>query len=377
MASTVACEPVTPTAGPEFPPGIRPVRLQDWLTSNRRAYFRYELRGQEGEPKGALDGVVASGSLEYDYTARLKAGGKIRIMDVGQDIDWLHDRIYVEAVVGDVAWGLGLYLPTAPIEQWGAGHRAWDVELHSKLLVLEQDCVPTSYSLGGGTNTINAVRTLITSAGEDAGAITDSAEVLLQAMTWEAGTPKLTIINNLLDASGYFVLQVDGLGNYRALPYVVPAQRPVRYTFEDGATAIYQDTFPRDQDIFEVPNRIIAIGQGTGAKAAMVATADNVDPTSPFSFPSRGRWISRTYTGVEATSQNALNTYARKMLVDWSAPTATVTVDHALIPLSPYDAVQFVYSLGELNSRHVVDKITVQLDPTKLCRTLLRQVVTY
>jgi hypothetical protein len=362
---------------PEYPQGIRPIQPQELLTANRTGYFYYELRNRDGSKVGALDGVSPGGTLEFQYDARLKAGGKITIADVGQDIDWLNQRIYIEAHVGDAAWGLGVYLPTAPIERWANGHRGWEVELHSKLLILEQDCLPAAYSLPAGTNTIDTVKALIASAGEPSGAITTGPATTPASLFWEAGTPKLSVINDLLDASGYFVLQIDGLGNYRALPYVTPAQRPVRYNFQDGLNCIYADAFPRDQDIFSVPNRVIAIQQGSGDKESLIGIAENLDPASPFSYPNRGRYITRVYSGVEATDQASLNTYALRMLVDWSAPQATVQIEHALVPLAIYDSVQFVYSLGELNSRHVIDKTTVRLDPTMLAASTLRQVVTY
>jgi hypothetical protein len=366
-----------PVPLPEYPQGIRPIQPQELLTANRTGNFYYELRNRDGSKVGALDGVIPGGTLEFDYTARLKAGGKIQIADTGQDIDWLNQRIYIEAHVGDAAWGLGVYLPTAPIEAWSNGHRGWEVELHSKLLILEQDCLAAAYSIPAGTNTLATVKSIIASSGEPSGAITDSTATAPASMFWEAGTPKLSVINDLLDASGYFVLQVDGNGNYRAIPYVTPAQRPVRYTLEDGVSCIYADTFPRDQDIFSVPNRVIAIQQGSGEQESLVGIAENQDPNSPFSYPARGRYITRVYTGVEATDQAALNTYALRMLVDWSAPQATVLINHALVPLAIYDAVQFIYRLGELNSRHVIDKISINLDATQLAQSTLRQVVTY
>lgn len=377
------CPPVI-SPPPEYPPGLHPLpQAVPPFTGNRRQRFDFSLQARNGAPKGPLDGVHIGGTVEYVYDARLGAGGKITVQDTGQHIDWLNDRILISMTISEggaeYVIPLGLFLPTAPIENWEGGHRHWDVELHSKLLVLDQDAFGDTYALPPGTVVTTAVRTLIEGTGEAAGSITDNpAKTLAGPMWWEPGTPKLTIVNDLLDAAGYFPLQVDGLGNYRAVPYVLPADRPIVWTFEDGANAIFEDAFTRDQDIFEVPNRVIAVQQGSGDTIALVAQVDNTDPSSPFSIPSRGgRVIVKVFTGVEATDMASLTSFAQRELEDSQRPTALVTLSHAPLNLTVHEAVQLIYSLGSLSGRYVIDRTTVTLDPTALSESVLRQVISY
>src|SRR5690606_30012693 len=127
---------------------------------------------------------------------------------------------------------------------------------------------------------------------------------LTSPMVWEAGTSKLRIVNDLLAAIDYNSLWVDGQGNFRATPYVRPAARSITYSIlndesgaalvrelADGQESIYLDEWSRDRDVYGVPNKVVAVATGTGDEEPLVGVATNEDPASPFSEPSRGRWI--------------------------------------------------------------------------------------
>jgi hypothetical protein len=159
---------------------------------------------------------------------------------------------------------------------------------------------------------------------------------------------------------------------------VPPHLRPVSRTFTDGDDCIYLSEFTRDIDIFSVPNRVIAVMQGSDGAEGLVGVASNMNPLDPFSYPSRGRWITNTYTDVDATSQAALNSWAAKTLVDAANPTDVITIKHAPVPLDIYDAVMFGYSLAYPTvHRRVIDQTTIDLDPTGLQTSNLRRVTDY
>src|SRR5699024_6814429 len=109
-----------------------------------------------------------------------------------------------------------------------------------------------SYTAPAGASVVGVVRDLIAEAGESTAAIGDDSATLTSAMMWEAGTTRLRIINDLLDAAGFFSLWVDHAGQYRVTRYVPPAQRPPMYEavapFEAGPSSVMSPEFTVDRD---------------------------------------------------------------------------------------------------------------------------------
>lgn len=346
------------------------------LTSHRLSTFLFEMLNSDDQPQGVMDDIMdSSATLTWDVDGKIKGGGSIEVADMGHGFDWLTSRLKVTRIVNGLAWGRGIWIPTLPTAKWESDHRYWTLELHDKLVLLDQDAIAEGYVLPEGVNVIDTVRAIIESTGEQAGAITASDKVTNAEMFWEAGTTKLTIINNLLDANGYYTLRTGDNGEYITEPYIPPNKRPIRYDFVDGENSIYIDTFEVAQDIFFIPNRVIAIQQGDDENEGMVGIAENVDPDSPFSFVNVGRWIVDVQTGVEAFDQEAIDTYAYSRLVDLSNPSATVSIQVAPVPLNIYDAVTFRSEPAGIEGRFVVDRMSEDLTATGLMKVTLRKIV--
>lgn len=363
----------------DIPDGVLSNVAPRTLADNRTTRFLFELLTADEAFKEELNGVTLdAGTLTWNRDGKIKGAGKVRLEDVGEDIDWYADRLRITAIVNGEAWPLGVWIPTAPGQDWTGRHRGWDVELHDKLTILDQVTVTETYTLAAGVYAIDAAVALIHDAGETNLAVTESSATLTAARTWEAGTSYLTICNDLLSSAGYHTLYMDGWGQYLIRPYKAPHLRPVVETFEDGATCIYHPEFVIEQDIFEVPNRVVAVSAGTEDEAGLSATAENVNPDSPYSYSGRGdRWVTKVYTGVEATDQAALQTYADAQLVSLSSPALSTVLSIAPIPVALLDAVRFRSTVAGVDDLFVVDKIDFNLSPTKLATIDIRRVVDY
>lgn len=346
------------------------------LTSNRVSSIRVDLLSAAEAPKGTLSGV-AGGSVDYTANAAIKGGGNLSIVDAGQLVDFLNDRVRpVLTIDGIGAFPLGVFLFSEAPEAWDDTGRTWTGKLLDKTAVLDQDKVDATYALDAGTVNTDAVTALIASTGETSIAITPSAATLAGPLAWDPGTSKLAIVNDLLDAAGYFSLFCDGSGQYRGEPYVRPADRPIVWEFVDGANAIYLPGLVKDVDLFSIPNTVIAVGQGNATTAALVSTATNTDPSSPYSTVSRGRTIAHTETGVEAADQDTLDAYALRRLIELTSPTSSVDIQHAYVPgLTVNNAVRLRRTAAGIDARHVVTKTMISLDPTALVKTTVQQVI--
>jgi hypothetical protein len=291
--------------------------------------------------------------------------------------NWMHARVRPVLIIDGVPeQRLGVFVPTAPTEHWDEGGGKQDIELLDRTSIISQDYVSSTYTVKKGTNVISAVRKVIASTGEPVGAITTSSETVPSDMAWGAGTNKLTIVNELLDAAGYFALWADHNGQFRTEPYQSPNTRPIVYELLDNSKSIYIPTLTIDQDYYDIPNRVVMTAQGSGQKEAWTSVATNKNPDSAFSYQRRGRWITDVQLGVEATSQAALDSKAKARLSALHSARMTIEIQHAPVPgLKVNDVVRFRRKPADVDMRFSVTKTTVNFDPMSLASSTLTATV--
>ena len=309
--------------------------------------WSFELLDSGDRPIGQIDGTT-SGRAEIVAQSPLGGSGRM-IVDARQDIDWASDRVRAWYHHDDKAWPVGTYLFASPTEQHSElGMNTFDVGLLTKMNVPAEDKTPARYSVDAGAPIIATVLDMLASTGETRVTVTPSAAILSTALTWPAGTSKLEIINALLQAAGYWSLWCDGSGQFRVEPYVDPVHRGIAHRFEHGRESLHFPDWSREQNMADVPNRFLAIGRGDDENPPLIGIAKNDDPASPFSYPARGRWITATEEGVEAESQQVIDQYAARRLLDGMDPVARLTVSHAMLDLNPNDLVEFIPEDGVL-----------------------------
>ena len=313
------------------------------LTSHRAEGFRFGLLDLNDQVVGSLGGVEEnSGSLSFSVYADIRGSGNLTVNNA--DVDWTRHRVRISYLLGEgddqTVVPLITAVPRAPVEAHKATGVSVDLELYDKTLILSEDTFGVSYAIPAGTNPITAVSSVITSTGQPAPALlTATTDTLATAMVWEAGTSKLKIINDVLDAAGYFALFTDGYGQYRAEPYTSPQTRPTMWTFE-GDHAVYLPEWTRDADVFAVPNRYVCVGTTDGLLPALSAVATD-ESDGPFSYASRGRWITKADVDVEATSQTVLDLLAERRLYEAQQVTETLVWTHPWLPFGLNEVVQF------------------------------------
>lgn len=248
----------------------------------------------------------------------------------------------------------------------------WSVDLSSPLAVPDTDCVDSTFTVKAGSNLVGMAADILYETGLERLSVTPSSAVATSDMIYDPGKSKLTIVNELLSAAGYWSAHPDGVGQVHLDPYTRPAARSVVYDFHEGARAIHLPEWEREQDIAAVPNKVVFVSQGSADKAGLVGVAVNDDPSSPYSYPSRGRWVVETRTGVEAADQESITAQARRRLIDVSTPSAAMTLQHMPVPIQPNQVVSFT-SQGHA-AKGVVKEIEYTLDPTALVKTKLLEV---
>lgn len=315
----------------------------------------------------------ASGDVSVSYLSRLGGSSSITFAEsVADDFDWFRDRVsiaYDPGIPGVEAWPVGVYVPTEPTLQRGLRPTV-EVSFSPKTAVVDDDDVTDSWSLPRNTMIIDAVVDLLESTGESKITATDSDARTSSDVVFEAGTSKLTVINELLTSAGYGSLWCDGTGHFRVEPYVEPSARPVVRTFEAGETAIHFPDWSREQDLLSVPNRVQVISPGDQDAPPIIGVAENTDPESPYSIPSRGRVISRSEEVSDLSSVAAANAHAARLLAGGMSPVATLDVTHGIVPLDPGDRIRFVS--GEERDA-TVREMNFSLTPDAHCQAKWRE----
>jgi hypothetical protein len=389
----------------ELPAGVVPVRAlttEDVLYGQRTTDYRWEVLSHAGGVDtlvGTLDGVVStSARLKWNLYEAVKGEGSMRVADLAHtqsgylrigDLPLASARLRpVRTIEGLPDEPLGVYLFSAAPEEWSNSGRVFSVQMLDKNTVLDQDRVENTYAVSTSTPILQAVATVIASAGESITVDAAVTSTLRAPMVWPADTTKLQIVNDLLAALNYSALWVDGVGNYRATPYVVPARRSITYELLNvprellyGEKSIYRDEWSRDRDLFDVPNKVITVEAGTGSGTPRTGVATNTDPASPFSYASRGRWIVQTISGVETPSGTNseidafLDAKAKASLIAFSAVQAAVSIKHLPIPVRVGDVARFANPPAGIDKRHVFTSIDLDAHPLGLMTSRLQELV--
>lgn len=345
-----------------------------WLGARSPSWIVTLLNDNDEEQRQV---PVLRGSATIATFARLGGNASIELGEEdAADINFFRDRIsiaYDPGVSGLNPIPIGVYIFDSPTEQKGITPTR-EAELLTKVAIVDTDAVEQTYSLPAGAPIIPAVVDLIESTGETRIAVTDSDAVTSADLTFEAGESKLTIINDLLTSADYSALWTDGTGQFRVEPYVEPLDRPVAFEFISGETSIHKPDWSREQDILNVPNRVIVISPGSDDEPPIIGTAENDDPNSPFSIPSRGRVIARVEEVSDMSSVSAANSYAQRLLEGGMAPQATLAVEHAIVPLEPGDLIRFS-SAGQ-ERMATIREMNFSLTFESQCDALWREVST-
>lgn len=351
-------------------------RTFDPLTGTRSESWRVNLLNNDDVVVGDLLGVTG-GDFSFNVNAAIRGGGSISYR--GTPVDWNRHRVQpvytASAGTETVEWPVGVFIVATPATEYSDAGKSVSLELYDKTQILEDDKVPSTFQVMKDANVISAVLSVLADAGQTRTAIEESPQTLANGMVWPAGTSRLRIINDLLDAANYFSIWTDGDGIFRTSPYLAPGQRGTAWTFEDNDKSIYSPSFGHDFDMFEVPNRVIVTGQSEGDVEAPISVAEDVGD-GPFSYLTRGRWITRVEEGQEATDQATLDSIASRLLQTSQQVGSTFNIKHAPIPLELNSSVAFRRNTESINVNCTVQQVSYSMSTGSLCSTTLREYMT-
>lgn len=246
------------------------------------------------------------------------------------------ERNYVE-------WPLGVFLLSTPTRVLDRGDVITrDVQGYDQLQVFLDDAVTDRYEVAASANYVDAVETLL--GGVDAQAVASSL-TLPAARDWDPGTPKLTIINDLLGSINYHPLHFDAEGLAIIAPYESPSDRPPEWTYTDLTASVLGYGAQQELDLFGIANKWVVVVSEPD-QPILSSTYTNTDPASPTSTTRRGRTIVDFRTSPEGLgggldaegepippSQSALDDFVERLAFEASQVYAALEFETGLMPI--------------------------------------------
>lgn len=295
--------------------GYTAKQVLEALRKDRTVSYRYELLDKNDRPIGD---VTATGNISFDSTAAIKRVANLNIKEENE-VDYLSDRIkpYMRLKMGGayLEFPLGVFLMSSPSRRADRVTTLKNVECYDKTQILSDDKFATRHLIHAGENYINAVATIIASAGIKNYRLDACSLTLRTDIEFSVGTSKLSAINQLLTAINYNELFADSYGTIRATKYEQPEGRKINLYYVPGKDSIVIPGGEELLDTFHAPNKIVRYLENAESEC-LIATVVNSDPASKLSTVSRGRTIVDIEAVSDIADQATLEAYTQRIAVE-------------------------------------------------------------
>lgn len=335
----------------------------------RYTSFQYELLDKNNVFKRRLNNIESC-SISYKFLSQLKSSATITMTD-DASIDYLNDRIKVYITINGTQTPLGVFLMSTPSRDIDDTKTTRSITCYSLLQALLDDKIEARLTLPIGTNVVNEVKRQI--GGNYS--IDDSIQTLLSERTYEIGTSKLEIINDLLSIINYNSLRVDVNGVYVTEPYVLPTDREVDKVYEEGTDSIILAEMTDELDLFSVPNVIVRYTNSVDIVPPLSYTYVNDNASSVTSTVNRGRRIVDAQE-TNATDMTTLVAITKKDAYEYNSIYSHLTFSTAIDTdvLNIYMPTVWI-KVGDINDKYSITSIEFKCDVGELTKIESRKVV--
>lgn len=284
-----------------FPGSARRVRYELWALRNGSVLKKLRLYEKRLRCR-ALDPVKYSGSFVVDEDA---------------EVHWRTDLLQLVFVLETEGRELRYPFPRLrPVRVRGIGKLT--VDALDETVLLRDSTLGERILIEKGTAYTRLIEQILSGAGFQSVQIEPGRAVFASAREdWEADTPVLHFINQLLDEIGYGPLSVNRGGVLRASPYLSPAQRAVKIRYDAGENSVILRARSRELCCSNHPNRFLGYVSNPDA-APMVCEYVNRSPSSPNSPENNGGY---TITAARRFDNAADAESLRRCVMRWADET--------------------------------------------------------
>jgi hypothetical protein len=340
---------------------------------HRRLDFRYELLNKDGNKLSDLKNVL-SAEVQQQAFATIKRTARFTLRDEGE-INYLSDRIRPIARLyvpdgrtfssfytfysqqfapliyeakqskksGWVEFPLGEFLLSSPKRTEDNGQVIREIDAYDGLVILTDDKFVSPYTVPIGTNYVDAVITLLGTAGITKYNIEQTDKVTTKDITFKTGDEKLFAINELLRGINYESIHVDVNGYYTSSYYRSPNDRASEYDYFTDSQSVIFGGYSEELDLFGLPNVwVIDVKENEDEPAEFTSNYTNDDPESEFSTVNR--WNIVDYRTIDNTAdQTTLDNYVQRIAYESMQQFGKIEFETAVMPFHDYADVYNVY----------------------------------
>lgn len=325
------------------------------------------------------DDLERDGSdIEYHSAATVPRTCELTL---STELVWGRDRVrpWMTVTVGGVTSPRlyqGVFGLTTPSSQRG---KAFDVSGFDLLQLLDTNCPGDTYVVDAGTSYVQAVRDVLEASDVGAPLLLDGtlqATTLDTPMVWallpsDDQASWLRIINDLLAAINYRGLYADEAGTFRSGPYMLPAVRPVEWTFDttDEHTDIVGPDWTEDQDRWAPYNwwRFVRTNMTTQPVLGDGIYEPAINATDP-DATELGRIVRKPVQYVDAADQDSLVAQGDRTVAEDLGLAHTFEISVDPLPIGGhYDIVQLIMAsdVGTTSRKCQVSSWTLPLDGSR------------
>lgn len=261
----------------------------------------------------------------------------------GIEIDWINDEIKPYLVIDGIEHPLGVFMPSSVTPTTEKGMTVLSVEAFDRCWRARDTKVESRIYFAAGTSYTSALETLLASCGIAALSVSDSGSTLATDRDdWEPGTSFLSIVNELLKEISFKNLWFDQNGVAVLEPESIPTASQIKHRFTDKKPDPRNEkeigminaapVISKTTDLYQKPNVIVCICSSPDRSTDLSVTVENNNPESPLSIARRGRRIVSVEKVNNIPSQEALEEYAERRLME---SMVTGEVIHIQTPLYP------------------------------------------
>jgi len=273
-------------------------------------------------------------TLRMDNNADIRMSLRGKFFPPEKPVNWLADQIRPEMIIDGAVYRLGVYLPATVNQRETETEQMIELETYDRSWLARDSRIESRQYFAAGTNYIEAVSSLLAASGIGTISAVSSTLTLPEAReSWEIGTSRLDIINDLLQEIGYRKVWMDAEGTARLEPYETISAENIRHSISDrDVRSLLLPGMGRQTDVYSAPNVFVAICSNPDKDEGMIATAENHSGQSPLSIQRRGRRIVEVTRIDNIASQEELQAFVDRQLSDSLISGETIQVTTGLLP---------------------------------------------
>lgn len=337
--------------------GVGGYRTQDIIDQlhfkygRRESFITIDLLNKYDVQIGTVESIKGQGFVQFNSEAQIQRVGNVTVKENEfNDIDWINDRIRpvfnLRMPDGGLAkWSLGVFLISSPTRKMQNGEIIRELELFDKNLILREDKIVKRLFYPRDKKYVDLIKDILNGASIPQVQIEDSPLILPIEREFEPGTPKIEIVNDLLNEINYKNIWVDNNGYFQVQKYIEPVKREVEYTYRTDDYSIIQADAIEETDLFNAPN-VWYITYSNPEQRSYSATYENNSLSSITSIPNRGRRIVKLDTIDNIPNQQTLKSVTKRMAYRDSQVYSNLTFTTAVMPHHTNDNMLFINMKG-------------------------------